>query len=222
MSVNINKILHKVDPEQHWFLQRARRITASNFGKLFNKSSKGFSVSKSQTAKNLLMKCAWSNKVDNRAIEVLLERDKVSTAALEYGKAYEAAALEQFRRHLKIKEKNFDTSAYNLLTYGDYFGGTPDAVIKGKAVVEMKCPYNPINFFHTLTHKDFYNTDHWWQLQGNMFFAELKKGYYVNYCTLTPPHLAVVEVESTDEITEFFYVQFKRMSNEIKSLLEKK
>jgi len=82
----------------------------------------------------------------------------------------------------------------------DFVSGTPDGLIGDDAIIEVKCPYNPVNHLANLREgaqiKDYY-----WQIQGYLWLTGRAVCWFVSYDPRFPEatRLAVHKVERNQE-----------------------
>lgn len=136
------------------------------------------------------------------AYEVALERMGVEKPeayghALDWGVNYEFEAIELFQAVTGLAVGLNDVIQHPTL---DFVAGTPDGLIGDDAIIEIKCPYNPVNHLANLREgaqiKDYY-----WQIQGYLWLTGRSVCWFVSYDPRFPEatRLAVHRVERNDE-----------------------
>jgi hypothetical protein len=132
--VTLNDILHveKATREQsecdEWFLERRKRITASNFGKF--------------------CKCKSDTALCNLVRRIAYPQPKLNTVAIKHGKRYEQVALEKYG---ELYTKKYIKSGLVIHPQLPFLAASPDAIIcndsgETVSIIEVKCPYNAKSF----------------------------------------------------------------------------
>ena len=159
-----------------WLLERCGKFTSSEVYKLIpNGRAKGEKFS--QTGKTY---------IKQKAAEFITKEpmQRPTTFAMEWGLSNENEALNQFEKIYGEIER-FGTTNPKFFKSSDFFGGTPDAVLKDY-VLEVKCPFNSENHLDHLlleTAEDLkeYSPDYYWQLVSNMVIMEKQKAMFISY-----------------------------------------
>ena len=136
------------------------------------------------------------------AYEVALERMGVEKpqaygVALEWGVNYEFDAIQLFQEHTGLEVGLNDVIHHPTL---EFVSGTPDGLIGDDAIIEVKCPYNPVNHLANLREgaqiKDYY-----WQIQGYLWLTGRAVCWFVSYDPRFPEatRLAVHKVGRNQE-----------------------
>ena len=140
---------------KEWFLARSGKFTASSFHKLTGKKL-------TETAKTYILE-----KVVEYTHGV---QEGATSPAMQWGIDYEPEAVEFY----ELLTGNVVTECGFIQPEQDsYFGGSPDGLIGEKGLIEIKCPYNPVNHFKIglcETPEDLkkLNKAYCWQCYGNM------------------------------------------------------
>jgi hypothetical protein len=82
----------------------------------------------------------------------------------------------------------------------NFIGGTPDGLIGDYKIIEIKCPWNPINHLNNYVCNniqvdempDSYLADYWWQVQGYLWITERHECDFVTYDPRFPEHLSLI------------------------------
>ena len=118
----IEEETRKQSSSPHWFEEREWRITASRFGDISHMTDRRdrLKLSKSLTSRQIL-----------------------STQPILHGKIYENVAIEQFE-----KETGHKVEKCGLFVdeQHPYLAASPDGLVGKEFVVEVKCPYNGLQF----------------------------------------------------------------------------
>ena len=85
----------------------------------------------------------------------------------------------------------------------DYIAGTPDGLIGEDGIIEIKCPYNPMNHFANLT-QNAQLKDYGYQIQGYMWITGRKWCDFVSFDPRFPEskRLHVVRVDRDNDVIE--------------------
>jgi len=158
----------------------------------------------------------WSDTARSYAIEKLTELvtcqplDVWRSDATDWGTAQEPHAFElavpaiqeRFGEELILPEGDF---AYIHHPTEDHVGCSPDGVIGDDGLLEVKCPYNPVNHLRTVLSGEM-PKQHAPQVQGSLWICERK---WYAFCSFDPrvaasglDPLFVVRVERDDEYIE--------------------
>ena len=159
-----------------WLASRCGKFTASEIHKLMGKGRSGDYF-------GLVAKTYISTK----AAEVLtLEpaNQRGPTMAMEWGHAHEFEAITKFKE-LYGEVEYFGGENPTFFPYGEYAGGSPDAIGKD-FVVEIKCPFNSSEHLqHSLlqTYEDLkdYAPEYYWQCVANMLFTNREHCFFISY-----------------------------------------
>ena len=136
------------------------------------------------------------------AYEVALERMGVEKpqaygVALEWGINYEFEAIELFQERTGLEVGLNDVIHHPTL---EFVSGTPDGLVGDDAIIEVKCPYNPVNHLANLR-EGAQIKDHYWQIQGYLWLTGRAVCWFVSYDPRFPEatRLAVHKVERNQE-----------------------
>ncbi|HAY3545187.1 TPA: YqaJ viral recombinase family protein, partial [Elizabethkingia anophelis] len=133
--------------ETDWKESRLGMVTGSNFGKLVVSDKKGgYTLSKGQTAENLIYRIAWERLVKNGNITNGLGRLDVSSKEIQHGTDYEGEAIMKYTEITGNKV----VSLQEFVILDEFIGGTPDGFVGNDGIVEVKCPWNGGNHLKTL------------------------------------------------------------------------
>ena len=124
----------------------------------------------------------WGKTAIAYAQEVALERigvqrPEVFAYALNWGNEHEEAAIGAFIEdyHLFVEPCNVIQS-HEL----EYVAGTPDGLVSDKFIIEVKCPYNPVNHLANLRNGEQIK-DYMYQIQGYLWLTGRKLCYFISY-----------------------------------------
>lgn len=121
---------------EEWFQVRRGKITSSEIHKIMGKADL------SDTAKTYLLE---------RASEFFgVVSTTPGNSATEWGVQWEPTAIAYYSEQKKIQ-----VEAASFLVVSDYYGGSPDGIVRPNGVIEVKCPHNSVNHFkHGLIKSD--------------------------------------------------------------------
>ena len=89
-------------------------------------------------------------------------REEMTSAATEWGKEYEWAAIEIYQEKHMVR---VNRPEFTVCPDLPYVGGTADGLVGRDLILEIKCPFNPLN--HIAREKQLKN--YMYQLQGYMW-----------------------------------------------------
>lgn len=160
-------------------------LRPSQFGKIMTTSrgGKGFG----QTALSY---------ADDVILDLLgVDKPEISAKSLDHGNENESLAKQAYTENtmntIVDVDKPIVHPAYNFIQ------GTPDGLIGLNKIIEIKCPWNPINHLNNLLENNkfvqedpgTYMSDYWWQIQGYMWITEREYCDFVTYDPRFPEHL---------------------------------
>lgn len=100
----------------------------------------------------------------------------------DWGKEYEGMAADRF-----CEETGLEVETCGFYKYNDFFGGSPDRIIKGEeTLIEIKCPADSANHALNLACKDAaelkeLSPEYYIQVQANLLATGFKRGLFVSY-----------------------------------------
>lgn len=127
---------------------------------------------------------------------------------LVYGKQTEPEGVEYF-----CQRTGFVHESVGFIVFGDHAGGSPDGILNGTDILEIKCP------FAIDTHIDYLMlTDQWdlmrlnpayyFQVQSNLLFSQKERAHFVSYDPRYPEKQRIAHIqvkpdnEAFDRITK--------------------
>lgn len=168
--------------EKQWKEERLGKFTASEIGKLMVKGR----------SKDQYFGDGAITYIEGRAAEIFNQEpvsDLDGMKAIEWGNTYEPDAANLFWEKMdgnftyygKANSKFFHYEPVKL-----WAGGSPDGIIPGKSVVEIKCPEistHHIKYWRMKEGEDLKDVKplYYAQLQFNMMCTGLHHGYFVSY-----------------------------------------
>ena len=182
---NIEQETKDQSKSNDWFIQRAGRITASKFSKIYTKM---------ETLKQNPNKCSL------KLVESILSEEKIDTFSTRHGIGMEfhakVAVITALKNMGHKKVKSFESGTI-IDKEHPYISAPPDLFIEclccGKALVEIKCPYSirdsapsksNLKQLETLNNGEVklkLNHPHYFQIQGQLGITSLKNCWYFVY-----------------------------------------
>jgi hypothetical protein len=171
-----------------WQNKRKGKFTASEIYKLFVEP-------KTTKDKNLGI---WSDTAMSYIFEKAVEettgyRKQFTSMATEHGVVNEYEAFEAFE---KLTNMGFALTSTTYFPINEISGASPDGVLYDdndfsiiKAVMDVKCPYNPVSFFEQkrmfMEAKEYQGVpkSYYYQMQMQMMATGSNVGYLVRYLT---------------------------------------
>ncbi|MCT4228673.1 YqaJ viral recombinase family protein [Elizabethkingia anophelis] len=177
--------------ETDWKESRLGMVTGSNFGKLVVSDKKGgYTLSKGQTAENLIYRIAWERLVKNGNITNGLGRLDISSKEIQHGTDYEGEAIMKYSEITGNKV----VSLQEFVKLDEFIGGTPDGFVGNDGIVEVKCPWNGGNHLRTLLTGKIYNSDYEFQVQGYLWIT---KRNWCDFITYDPDLIEGLQISIT-------------------------
>lgn len=182
---------------QEWFDARLAKFTSSELHKLF-KSGRAKDQLFGETAKTYILEKVAEIMTNGLSIEY----KAFESNATDWGKEYEDEA-----RALFSELTGYEVRTCGFYEYDEFFGGSPDGIVNGDEILEIKCPYQSKNHVANLCCKnadDLKNLspEYYIQMQGNMLSTGAKRGWFVSYDPRFSGDLIVkiIEVERDEEL----------------------
>lgn len=195
-------------------LERMGMVTGSQFGKLVKKDGKkGFILSKSQTASDLLYKVAWERLLKLGNISNGLGRMNFTSKSVEHGHDFEQEAIVKYM----CKTGREVDNKQQFIVHDDYIGGTPDGYIGDDGIIEVKCPWNGGNHIKSMLTGKIYNEEYTYQIQGYLWITGRK---WCDFVTYDPDlheklQLNIIHVDRDEEIIKGIHA----VMSEVKSMI---
>lgn len=160
-------------------LQRLGMITGSQFGKFVvkTKDKKGFTLSTSQSATNLIYKIAWERLLKSGNISNGLGRLNFNSAPTNHGHDYEQEAIQ---RYMEVTGNEVDYHQ-KFIEHDSFIGGTPDGYIGKDGLIEVKCPWDGGNHLRSMLSGEIYNQEYVYQIQGYLWITGRKWCDFITY-----------------------------------------
>lgn len=164
---------------KEWEMERCGKFTASEIHKLLVKGKGGEYFGKGALTYIRLKAAEILTLVPNNG-------GRVNIAALEWGNAHEYEAVERFKKETGLNVEYYGGGNPKFFSYTEFSGSSPDAIVPGNAIIEVKCPMNSGEHLeHLLLNtaedlKDYY-PECYWQMVMNMICVGVRSGYFVSY-----------------------------------------
>lgn len=162
--------------------------------------------------------------VNEKVAEILTGQAKQQGYAfpITWGTSYEAEAAELF-----AERTGYTLEKVGFFKYTDHAGGSPDRLVNDNAILEIKCPYEPVNQIKYLMLTDQYDVrrnyfQYWCQCQANLLFTERRLCHFVTYDPrmIAPKHkLTHIEIQPDPEFHDLIRQQIEKAVKEKLSLL---
>lgn len=181
---------------QNWFDIRTGRFTASQMHRLI-KSGKRYmtpdelSSHKKEFPKSQAKMTEDASKFSDDGETYILEKVAETLTGEVVGTPYSHATawgedLEPVAAEAFLKKNGFEGQIISFIPYGDHAGGSPDRIVNGNELLEIKCPYNSKNQINYLLLTDQYDLknlfpEYYWQVMSNILFADAPLAHFVTY-----------------------------------------
>ena len=203
--------------EFEWQAERLGMITGSNFSKFVKKQGKGYALSSSKVASDMIYRIAWERLLKQGNISNGLGRLNVSSQSMNHGNDYEPEAVQ------KYIEQTGNTVHYvqSFVKVDEWIGGTPDAYVGDDGILEVKCPWNGGNHLQSMLEKKVYNPDYIYQMQGYLWITGRKWCDFVTYDPdlVESLQLNIIRVERDEEIIEAIKLVMEEVKSKILEII---
>jgi len=185
-SLNINYS----EEYSEWELQRLGKFTSSRIGDLMSKGKGKYKFWGDMAMRYIYEKIA--------ELMTGIPHFNAESKSIQWGNDNEHLAIEEYNKGAKVKAKHMGTT---FIKFNDMCGGSPDGFVGNDGIIEVKCPYVSANHIKTFITGEI-SSDHIFQCQGNMLFADKKWCDYVSYDPRMPEgiQLKIIRVERDYEL----------------------
>jgi putative phage-type endonuclease len=190
---------------KEWHKERMGKITASNFAKVL---TKGRAKDKE-----------WGDTAMTYAMEICCEiltgeYKEFTSAATEWGIEYEPFAKTAYTTETFniIKEVGF-------IKFDDSIGGSPDGLIGDNGMIEIKCPFNPVNHLERLLNNSVPD-EYMAQIQGNLMICKRQWCDYVDYDYRFDKELLIIRVQRDEKYITQLMERLLKFKELILTILE--
>lgn len=153
-----------------WHEIRRGQFTASGISKLMGAKGLG------QTGESYILE---------KVTEALgVDLNEVSTYAMQYGIDMEPQAKQYYEQSFNCKISDI---GYIVAPWCSEAGASPDGIIDGSKLIEIKCPFNPVHHTQNLLIKSSEDLkklrpEYYWQIQMQMAVTDINKCDFVSFC----------------------------------------
>jgi putative phage-type endonuclease len=158
-------------------MKKYGKITPSAFAKMMTKG-RGKDEEFGKTA----MEYAHSIALERMGVEL----PEITAKALEWGNDFEDKAIEAYETKTGLLVIPTDTIQHPEF---DYVSGTPDGLVGEDGLIEVKCPYNPVNHLYNIKTNQQAYEDYYYQIQGYMWITGRQWCDFVSYDPRFPDNL---------------------------------
>ncbi len=200
MEVQKNSLQNNPD----WYQDRLFHFTSSELYKLLSEpreKEKKEAGELSESAKTYVYD-KISEYITNGTC---LEYKDFNSREVQWGKELEIPA-----RHAYEKTKNVQVSDCGFYEYNKYFGGSPDGLVGGDGIIEIKCPFNTsihVKHLRMKTQDDLKKEhfEYYVQIQGNFIATHRKWCDFISFdprCQSELFALKVLRIERDEELIQ--------------------
>lgn len=189
-----NKWIDQNSPE--WNSIRCGRFTSSEIYRLMEPSKREMTPdelkNRPKSGKGSSAKLIYDySKLSDAAMTYVYEkvaeiltgvcRDSGYSYAVYWGKDHEDEAAEFF-----ATKTGSAVEKVGFFKFTDHAGGSPDRFVNDDDILEIKCPYDPVNQINYLMLSDEFDVrrnyfSYWAQCQANLLFTDKKVCHFVTY-----------------------------------------
>jgi hypothetical protein len=157
---------------EEWLKQRLGKITASRFGDVLTQPR-----TKKDKEAGVMSKTARAYMLELIAEVLTGETRQLEGVALDWGTAHEPEARDEYELYCfaEVEEVGF----INFPDM-DRVGGSPDGFVGNDGLIEIKCPYNPVNHVRYLLGEPI-PKQYIAQMQGNLMITNRQWCDFVSY-----------------------------------------
>jgi len=185
-----NVLKHVPQNTEEWERVRIGRFTSSEMYKLLTPPKAKVDKEAGNLSETAL------TYISVKVAETITGQKKQDSYAfpLVYGKQTEPEAIEYF-----CKVTGFEHEPIGFIVFGDHAGGSPDGIINGTEILEMKCPYaveTHIDYLMMVDQWDLkrYNPGYYYQCQSNLLFSDKSLCHFASYDPRYPEKQRLVRI----------------------------
>jgi hypothetical protein len=191
------------EQKSNWLRERAGKFTSSMIFKLMTSGRR----------KDQYFGDGAITYIHQRAAELLTGlpcNDSAESArAVEWGIAHEMEGIQEYEKRHGVSVEYYGRANPKFFLYGNYAGGSPDAMIDAYTGLEIKCPYNSGEHVEHLLLKTpldlkDYSPQKYWQCIANTLFTGATSWIFSSYDPRFPVYqyqlTQLVIDANTDEI----------------------
>lgn len=199
--------------ELAWLEERRGMITASKFGLVMQQGRKKDEPF-SETAKSYLYEKA-AERLGGYV-------PSMTNRAMQWGTEYEPHAIQEYAAK---RQEDVIPNTHSFMRLSKWVGGTPDFLVGGAGVGEVKCPYNPGVHQRTI-HEGVIPKEYLWQCHGHMLVTGRDWCDFVSFDPRLPEgsekRLCVIRLERNDVMLESLRTKLKAANAFIEKVMEAK
>ena len=227
-----------------WHAERLGRFTSSRFGDLMSTGTAGTTARRKRIDKQLkekeITKKAYDEELKDienieynarfgegcrtyvfeKMAELMTNSVHMTggSAATEWGTDQEEYAISEYENRYGKTVK-----PCGFVKYGELAGGSPDGKIVGeKAIIEVKCPYNPANHIRTVITNEIHKA-YFWQVHGNILATDAEYCDFISYDPrMIDPSLRmhVIRVKRNIETLDILRSRIQEVADFMKIMME--
>jgi len=110
-----------------------------------------------------------------------VETPDISAPALEHGNELEPFAIQAYEMENFVEVVKVDEPIHHSEL--DYVCGTMDGLVSTDGIIEIKCPFNPLNHFKNIMEAEQYEKLYKWQIQGYLWITGRQWADFVSFHT---------------------------------------
>jgi len=203
-------VLNIQDNETDWQKERLGKFTSSRLGDLMT-SGRGKDKFWGDTAMNYIYE---------KVAELMtgVPHYIAENRAMDWGNEQEAYAIEKYNKISKIKASHMGKT---FIQFNELCGGSPDAFVGKKGVLEVKCPYNSANHIKAYITGEI-SKKYLYQCHGNMLFSNRDWCDFVSYDPRMPEamQLKIIRVNRDEEICDSILERINKAAEEMLKIQE--
>ena len=183
-------------------------ITPSGFADMMTKGTKGEEFGKTALA--------YAGRI---ALERLgVDIPDIKGAALDHGIEWEQHAIQEYEASANVMVL-CDLSQMVHPTV-QYIAGTPDGLVGEDGIIEVKCPFNPLNHLANIRTGE-QIMDYRWQIQGYLWITDRKWCDFMSFDPRFPEHLrlSVHRVDRSEPMIQELAERAAKFESIVKSIV---
>jgi hypothetical protein len=139
-------------------------------------------------------------------------------AALDWGNEHEWSARELYTERT-MREVVLPSFIQHATL--EKVGGTPDGLVGEDGIIEIKCPYTPVNHLKNLLTASQYESDYKAQIQGYLWITGRKWCDFISYDPRFPEakQIAIHRKERDEDYIAILAARVERFEKEIQKVL---
>ena len=191
-------------------MNKQGKITPSGFADMMTRG-RGANDEFGETAKKYAMRIA----LERLGVEI----PEVEAWAMQHGNAMEPYAIQAYKMHTGFEViDNLQPIQHPSILY---IAGTPDGLVGDDGILEVKCPYNPVNHLMNLKSGE-QIAQYKWQIQGYLWITNRQWCDFVSYDDRFPDELQlyIQRIERAQIMIDELHERAAKFEILINSILE--